>query len=247
MSQRYALVTGGTRGIGRAISLRLARDGYHVLALYGRNRETADALTAEAQREGLTIETLRGDLTKAETLEVLVNEIRAKAPSIDVLIHSAASGVHRPASELSLKHMRWTFEINVFAIHALLTALLDRIPRGGRVIGVTSAGGTRTIPFYAAVGASKGALEALFRHYAAEFAPRGINVNLICPGLVPTDAVDAFPDRDDRLRRVLEWTPTGRLTTPENVADTAAFLCSPAADQIVGQTFVIDGGKTLSS
>jgi enoyl-[acyl-carrier protein] reductase III len=162
-------------------------------------------------------------------------------------VHSAASGVHRSAAELSVKHLSWTFEINVYAIHHLLQSLLERVPEGGRIIGITSSGGTRVIPYYSAVGASKGALESLFRHYASELAPRKIAVNLVCPGLVLTDAVEAFPDKETRLDKTIQATPTGRLTTPEDVAGLVSFLCSPAAAQIIGQTLVIDGGKTLSS
>ncbi len=244
---RTAIVTGGTRGIGRAVSLQLAREGARVLALYGRNREAAEALEAEARAAGLTIETLRGDLTHPEKFAALVEEIRAKAERIDVLVHCAASGVHRKAAELSAKHVRWTLDINVVAIHELLTALIERMPSGGRIVGITSSGGTRVIPFYSAVGASKGALESLFRHYASELGPRGIAVNLVCPGLVLTDAVDAFPDREARVAKTLEATPSGRLTTPADVAQVVSFLCGPAAAQIIGQTLVVDGGKTLSS
>ena len=115
------------------------------------------------------------------------------------------------------------------------------------MIGVTSSGGTRVIPYYAAVGSSKGAMESLFRHYAFEWAPRDIAVNCVCPGLVLTDAVEAFPDKESRSQRALESTPTGKLTIPEDVAQLVGFLCSPFASQIVGQTIVIDGGKTLLS
>ena len=103
------------------------------------------------------------------------------------------------------------------------------------------------IPYYAAVGSSKGALEALFRHYAYELAPRGIAVNLVCPGLVLTDAIDAFPDREARIEKAVAATPSGALVVPEDVAETIAFLCEPQASQIIGQTIVIDGGKTLLS
>jgi enoyl-[acyl-carrier protein] reductase III len=118
---------------------------------------------------------------------------------------------------------------------------------GDRIVGITSSGGVRVVPYYAAVGSSKGALESLLRHYASELAPNGISVNMVCPGTVLTDAVDAFPDRDARIKKSIDATPSGRLTTPEEVADVVKFLCGPAAAQIIGQTIVIDGGKTLSS
>lgn len=246
-TQKVAVITGGTRGIGRAISLQFARQGYRVFSLYGRDRTSAQETEEAAKKENLTIETIRGDLTQPEKFKALVDEIRGKVSQVDCIVHCAASGVHRNAKDLTLKHMTWTFDINVFAIHQLIQALLDIIPRGGRIIGITSSGSTRVIPYYAAVGSSKGALESLFRHYAFELAPQGIAVNCICPGLVLTDAVDAFPDKDTRLQKTIDATPSGRLTTPEDVAEIALFLASPIAAQIVGQTLVVDGGKTLSS
>lgn len=247
MKIKNAIVTGGTRGIGRAVSLQLAQMGYQVFAMYGRNREAAEELVKFATSQNLKIETLRGDLTHSEKFENLLNEINSKTNQVDVIVHCAASGVHRPAMDLSKKHLNWTLDINVFAIHTLIQGLVEKMPSGSRIIAVTSSGGTRVIPFYAAVGASKGALESLFRHYASELAPKGIAVNCVCPGLVLTDAVDAFPDRESRVQKTLDSTPSGRLTTPEDVANVIAFLCTPAASQIIGQTLVIDGGKTLSS
>jgi len=244
---KTAIVTGGTRGIGQAISLELARKGYQVIALYGRNRAAADKLSDLAKAENLNIECLRGDLTHPEKFKALVDEIKSKITGLNVLVHCAASGVHKKAEELTVKHLNWTFDINVLSIHQLIQSFLPMIPQGGRIIAVTSSGGTRVIPYYAAVGASKGALESLFRHYAAELAPKGIAVNLVCPGLVLTDAVEAFPDKDVRLQRTTDATPSGQLTKPEDVAQLVLFLASPSASQIVGQTIVIDGGKTLSS
>lgn len=246
--QKIAVVTGGTRGIGRAITLKLARSGYKVLALYGHNRRAAEEVETIAKTENLNVLCLRGDLTKDVSFEQVVQAIQSEAAQIDCLVHSAASGVHRPAMDLSLKHMRYTFEINVFSIHNLVTQLYQRMPRGSRIIGVTSSGGVRVIPYYAAIGSSKGALESLFRHYARELAPSGIAVNLVCPGLVMTEAVDAFVDKDNRIESCLQATPTGHITSVEEVADVAYFLAtSAAAAQIQGQTFVIDGGKTLMS
>jgi enoyl-[acyl-carrier protein] reductase III len=252
LAGKIAVVTGGTRGIGRAVSIQLAREGARVLALFARDKAAAQDLMTAAQNEGLDIQTVRGDLTHDVKFAEVVTQIESLAassngPQIDILVHCAASGVHRNAMELTLKHMNWTFDVNVFAIHRLIQALIDKMPRGSRIIGLTSSGGTRVIPYYAAVGASKGALESLFRHYAYELAPRGIAVNSVCPGLVLTDAIDAFPDTEQRTQKALQTTPTGRLTTPEDVAHVVQFLCHELSAQIVGQTLVIDGGKTLLS
>lgn len=245
--EKVAVITGGTRGIGRAVSLQLAGQGYRVFALYSRDRDAAATLEQLAKQKNLHIECLRGDLTHPEKFKILMSELLSKINCVDVLVHSAASGVHRKAMELSLKHMSWTFDINVFAIHQLIRGLIDLIPSGGRIVGITSSGGVRAIPYYAAVGASKGALESLFRHYAFELASKGISVNCVCPGLVLTDAVEVFPDKETRLDKTIEGTPSGRLTTCEDVAQVVSFLCSPGAAQIIGQTLVVDGGKTLSS
>ncbi len=242
---KVAVVTGGTRGIGRAVSLALAGAGMRVLAPYARNRRAAEALEDEARERALTIVTLRGDLSKDEAFRRTVAAIRERAEAVDVLVHAAATGVHRPAEKLTPRHLRFTMETNVTAIHALIRELLPRIPEGGRIIGLTSAGGVRALPTYAAVGASKGALEALFRHWAAELAPRGIAVNLVSPGTVRTEALDAMPDTEKRIVIAEACTPTGRLTTPEEVAEVVLFLCGDAAAQIVGQTIVVDGGRSV--
>lgn len=246
-NQKCAVITGGTRGIGRSVSLKLAREGAKVLALYGRDSKSAAELENIAKEESLDILCVKGDLCNDEKFQAVVAAIKEKTTHVDFLVHCAASGVHRNAMELSLKHLRWTFEINVFAIHNLLQNLVEMMPKGSRVIGITSSGGTRVIPFYAAVGSSKGALESLFRHYAYELAPKGIAVNLVCPGLVLTDAIDAFPDREARVEKAVAATPSGALVVPEDVAETVSFLCEPQTSQIVGQTIVIDGGKTLLS
>ena len=242
---KIAVVTGGTRGIGKAIALKLAESGAKVFALYARDRKSAEALEAEAKSRELDIVTLRGDLTDEECFRTSMDAIKAAAPQIDIIVHAAASGVHKNVMELSEKHMRWTFDINFFAVHKLVLELVPLMPKGGRLIGVTSPGGVRTIPHYAAIGSSKGALESLFRHYAVDFAKRGISVNIVCPGMVMTDAAKAFPDLEKRLNTTLEATPSGELTTPAEVAELALFLTSPAAKNIVGQTIIMDGGKTL--
>jgi enoyl-[acyl-carrier protein] reductase III len=244
---KTALVSGGTRGIGKSVSLQLAREGYHVFALYGRNREAAEGISRQAESEGIKVTTVRGDLTHPEKFQILVEEVRSKTKRIDCIVHCAASGVHRSATELSAKHISWTMDINVISLHRIIQSFVDLIPDGGRIIGITSSGGTRVIPYYAAVGASKGALESLLRHYAAELAPKGIAVNCVCPGLVMTEAVEAFPDKEARVEKTISATPSGKLTTPEDVANVVSFLCSTRASQIIGQTITIDGGKTLSS
>lgn len=245
LENKIAVVTGGTRGIGKAVSLSLAESGAHVYALYARSRKGAETLEEEASGKGLKVTTIRGDLSHEESFNQSVRMLHESCDHVDVLVHSAASGVHKKAMDLSERHLKWTFEINFFAVHKLTTELKGKMGRGSRVIGITSPGGTRVIPKYAAVASTKGAMEALFRHYAHELAPEGITVNLICPGLVMTEAAKALPELEQMLNMTLDYTPSGQLTTPEQVAELVRFLTTDAAGQIVGQNIVIDGGKGL--
>jgi enoyl-[acyl-carrier protein] reductase III len=243
---RVAVVTGGTRGIGRAITLALARSGRSVHALYARNREAAAELAAQAAKENLEVDCLRANITDDEDVTRALEKIASRSPRVEVLVHSAAAGVHRDIANLTLKHLKWTLDVNVVAFHQVVRGLLPFIPAGGRILGITSQGASRVAPYYAAIGTSKGALDALFRYYAQELAPKGIAANLVCPGMVLTGALDSFPDRERRIERAVAHTPTGRLTTPDDVAGLVLFLCSEAASQIVGQTIVVDGGRALT-
>ena len=243
LKEKNIVVTGGTRGIGKAISIRLASEGAKVFSIYARNTKAAEELKAYSKEKSLDIRTLRGDLSKESKMEELIKEIDCEY--IDGLIHSAASGVHRKAMELTDKHMRWTFDINFFAVHNLTKKLYAKMRKGTRIIGITSFGAKGVIDYYTAVGASKGALESLFRHYAKELAPEGIYVNLVCPGMILTDASQAFPNREERIEKTLKETPSTRMTTVEEVADLVSYLLSDGSKNIIGQSIVLDGGKSL--
>lgn len=248
LNKKTAIVTGGTRGIGRAISLKLGSIGYRVIALYARNREAAESIENEAKSLNIELATFRGDLTKEDCFNEIVDYIKTNTKEIDVLIHSAASGVHKSPFETTEKHLKWTYDINVFSFHKLLQTLLPRIAREGSIIGITSLGSQAPLLNYSAVGSSKAAMESLFRYYAKQLAMNQIAVNLVCPGTVQTESLKAFPDSESRASKCKESTPTGHLTTPEEVADLVAFLCaSEAGRQIIGQTIVIDGGRSLFS
>jgi enoyl-[acyl-carrier protein] reductase III len=239
-----ALVTGGTRGIGRAVALQLARAGAQVVANYARNDAAAEAVRAEAEKEHLTLEVLRADLTLPKGLTA-VRERMLAAPGPVALVHCAGTGVHRPFTELTVRHWDWTLGLNVRVFFELVGQLMPVLRAGSSVVAVSSAGAVRAVPAYSAVGASKGALEALARHLAVELAPRGVRVNILSPGSVVTEAWDVFPDRDARLADAVRRSPLGRTVTLEEVAQAAHFLCSAAAGGIVGQTLVVDGGSRI--
>lgn len=237
------LVTGGTRGIGRAIALQFARAGAQVIANYARNDEAAQSLLAAA--EGLPLEVLRADLTLPKGLEAVQQRLAACGDALPSIVHCAATGVHRPFAELTARHLDFTLALNTRAFFELVRTLLPTLRAGSAVVAVSSAGAQRAVPAYTTVGTSKGALEALARHLAVELAPQGIRVNILSPGSVMTDAWEAFPDKEQRLADALRRSPRGRLVAPEEVALAAQFLCSPASSGLVGHTLVVDGGTRI--
>ena len=245
LRDRRMVVTGGTRGVGGAISLQLARAGARVLANYVRDVAAAEALQAAATKEGLSLELVRADLTTEKGVTRLVEAVAERFPTLNGFVHSAATGVHRAYSELTLRHFDWTFSLNVRAFFELTHRLLDRFEPGSSILAVSSEGAVRAIPYYTLVGSSKGALESMVRHLAAELGPRGIRVNAIAPGTVLTDAWNVLPDREQRLAEASRRSPSGRLVTLDEVASAAQFLCSDAAGGVNGHTLVVDGGTRI--
>jgi enoyl-[acyl-carrier protein] reductase III len=239
------LVTGGTRGIGRAVSLRFARAGASVLANYIRNQKAADELQAMADAEGLPIRLCRADVASPQGLAQIEKFIEDGGEPLTGLVYCAATGVHRPLSELTARHFDWTFSLNVRAFFELTKALLSRFSERSSVLAVSSMGAQRALPYYSLVGSSKGALEALARHLAVELAPRGIRVNILVPGTVATEVWKALPQGEERLAAAINRTPTRRLVTPEEVAWAAQFLCSEAASGIIGHALIVDGGAGI--
>lgn len=242
LTGKRVLVTGGTRGIGHAITLRFARAGASVLANYIRDHDSAEKLKQRAEQERLAIEICRADLTAEKGMECLLAALDEFGQHLDCLVHCAATGVHRPLDELTLRHFDWTMALNIRAFFDLVRRLLPKFIEGGSILAISSEGAVRALPQYALVGTSKGALEALVRHLAAELGPRGIRVNALAPGAVATDAWKVLPHAEERLAEMIRRTPLGRLVDFEEVASAAQFLCSDAASGIIGQTLVVDGG-----
>ncbi len=242
---KNVLVTGGTRGIGRAISLQFARAGAAVIANYVRGQQAAESLFAQAEEEQLRLTLCRADLTIDKGLDAIEQSITGLDGGLHALVHCAATGVHKSFDELTVRHLDWTVALNVRAFFALVKRLLPRFASEASIVAVSSQGALRVVPAYSLVGASKGALESLARHLAVELVSRGIRVNIVSPGAVATDAWAAMPDAQARLSELAKRTPIGRLVTPEEIAQAAQFLCSDAARAIIGQTLIVDGGAGL--
>lgn len=242
---KVALITGGSRGIGRAIALRLAESGVDVVVNYVRHRRDAEETVAAVEAKGVRCLAVKANVAKQDDVIRMFDAIKERYDRLDILVSNAASGVLKPAMELTTRHWNWAMDINARALLSLTQHAVPMMDNGGRIMAVSSLGAVRAVPNYTVVGASKAALESLVRHLAVELGPKNILVNTISAGVVDTDALKKFPNRDEIIGTSLERTPLGRLTTPEDVAGLAVFLCSDLATMIHGQAIVVDGGYAI--
>jgi enoyl-[acyl-carrier protein] reductase III len=235
------LVTGGSRGIGRAIAERLVADGSARVALgYMRNDAAAEEAAEALRAKGAEVTLVRGNVAS----ERVVAEFAAAGPYAAV-VHNAATGVIRPALETEDKHWDWTLGANARALLSLARACAPEMASGSSIVGVSSLGSTRVLDNYVLVGTSKAALESVVRYLAVELGPRGIRVNAVSAGVVETGALEYFPNRKEMLRAARERTPAGRMVEPTDVAAAVSFLCSDDADMVRGHTLIVDGGFSL--
>jgi enoyl-[acyl-carrier protein] reductase III len=234
------LVSGGTRGIGKAVALRFASLGARRIALgYMRGDRAAEETASELTGLGVEVVLVRGNVASTRVADEV-----GSLGAFDVFVHAAATGVIRPALETEDKHWDWTLSANARGFLSFTRAASPSMPSGSSIVAISSLGSTRVLEDYALVGASKAALEALVRYLAVELAPRGISVNAVSAGVVETGALEYFP-RKEAMLELGKRNPVGRLVTPEDVAACVTFLCSPDAAMIRGQTLVIDGGGGL--
>ena len=235
------LVTGGSRGIGKAIALKLAREGAARVAIgYLRSDRAAEDTAAELQKLGAETVLVRGNISSQRVLDQV-----AELGPLAALVHNAATGVARPALETDTRHWDWTLNANARALLQLARVAAPTMAPGSSIVAISSLGSSRVLKNYTLVGTSKAALEALVRYLAVELAPSGIRVNAVSGGLVETGALEHFPNREEMLRMGRERTPAGRMVKPEDIAGVVAFLLSPEAEMIRGQTIIVDGGFSL--
>lgn len=252
LSGKTALITGGSGEIGRAIAVALAESGADILFTFFSNHDGAAETEAAVGATGRTAHKIRAHFGKDKSLDDVLAAAREKLGHVDIFVHNAASGVLRPAVEISRRHYDWTHQINARAFFFLTTGLIRAeedtpalMGQGGRILALSSLGATRAIPQYAAVGTSKAALESAVRHLALELGPLGITANVVAPGVIDTWSLKQFPNRDQLLEIATLRTPTGRLADAADVAHTVRFLCTPGAAMIHGQTINIDGGYSI--
>ena len=253
LSGRAALVTGGSRGIGRATALRLAEAGCDVAINYltsaGPAREVADAVRALGRRAV----TVKADVSEGEDVAAMVEHVGAEFGRLDVAISNAAGGGFRPLRGSETRHFDVAMHTNALALVHLVNAALPLLTAAradgsnGKVVAISSHGSGHALPNYGLIGASKAALESLVRHWAHEVGRGGVNVNAVLAGLVATDSTRGLPGGGEAFAEVASrMCVPAEAVTPDDVADAVLFLCSRRADLVQGHTLVVDGGATLA-
>jgi enoyl-[acyl-carrier protein] reductase III len=244
--EKKALITGGSRGIGRAITLRLASEGADCAINFVKDEEAASETASMVERAGGRAFTFKADISEPKEIKELFKAVGEEFGNLDLFVSNAVSGVLGPAVRIGRFGWDRALDTNARAFLLGVQQAVRLFPEsGGKIVAVSSIGSFTCLPDYAAVGASKAALETLVKYFARELAPRGINVNAVSGGPVETSALDYFPAKEEAIENWKKRTPVSRIAKPEEIASVAAFLLSDDASWIQGQTIVADGGLTL--
>jgi len=256
---RVALITGSSRGIGRALAVKLAGEGASVVINFKRNADLADEAVAAVEEAGGRAIAVQADMEDPAEIERLFAACAEEYGRLDYYVGNAAAAAFKSIEELKLHHMDRTYAMNVRAFVLGAQHAVPLMRDGGRIVVLSSYGSIRAYPTYAALGAAKAALEAYVRYMAVEFGPRGIHVNCVSPGPVETDlwlgdkgvaatvggaaGIDPAAVREQTAAGIA----TRRFSTPQEVATLVALLASPRTANVTGANYVIDGGlvKTM--
>ncbi|ASV32773.1 enoyl-ACP reductase FabI [Maribacter cobaltidurans] len=258
MDTNWAIILGGSNGLGLATAKKLARHGYHILVVHRDRRTHMDAIEKEfneIRAQGVSFKAFNADALNSEKRGNLLNEIKEFLPSehkIKVLVHSIAKGNLKPMysngqTVLTNQDIGITFEAMALSLYDWVKELVDMnlFSEDARVISFTSEGNAKVLPGYGAVSVAKVALEALTRNIALEFAPMGIKANCIQAGVTETRSLAMIPGYEKIIKNALKRNPQGRLTTPEDVANAVFLLVRDEAKWITGTVIKVDGGESL--
>ena len=245
---KVALVTGASRGIGRAIAVRLGQLGANVAVNFLSSRDGAEETVRLVQQQGVESLAIRADVSVADDLRAAVNYVVERFGRLDIIVSNAAAGGFRPLMEVKPVNLDGVIRNNAAPLLWLAQAAEPHLGRSGSIkfISISSHGSIRGFGNYGAIGASKAALESLTRHLAFELGPRGFHFNVVLAGMVETEAIRSMPDRDTVLSAARDLMLVKRQNLmPEDVAHVVAFLAGPESDMIQGQTIVVDGGVSI--
>lgn len=246
LNDKVALVTGASRGIGRACALRLAEAGADVIINYLTSQAAAREVANEIQQMGRRAALVKADVAEAEDIESMMAYVNEQFGQLDIMVSNVATGAFRPLLTANVQQFNSVMGTNVMALLHLMRCALPMLQKSqgrAKVVAISSHGSDQALPHYGLIGASKAALEAMTRHLALE-VQQDVNLNVVLAGLVETDSTRQL-GHEVFQRNLSNMMVGGRPLTADHVADAVLFLCSPMSDLIQGQTLVVDGGSGI--
>ncbi len=249
LTGKTALVTGGSRGIGKACALRLAEAGADIVLNYVTSSAAAEEVAEVIQAMGRDVAVVKADVSEKDDCESMMQFIGEKFGKLDILVSNAATGGFRPMLAITQKNFEMTMKTNVMALIHLVQSgfrLMQKASGRAKVVAISSHGSHMALPMYGAVGGSKAALESFTRHFALELGDKNINLNIVKAGLVDTDSTRRIPYADQLFAARASRSMMGdRYLTAEDVANCVLFLSSPLSDLVQGETLTVDGGAAV--
>ena len=249
LAGKTVVITGGSRGMGQRLAIRLGPEAANVVVNYRRDADAATSTVKQVEAAGGKAVAIQADVAQTEDVERLIAASVDAFGGIDVVVANAAASAFKPLSDIRAHHVQKTMSLTVTGFLDLARAATPHLGSGGRIVAVSGWDSFRALPLHGLLGAAKAAMETLVKYLAVELGPQGITAVGICPGPIDTDSFRFYAGEhwEEYERNWLALTPSGVYPTPDDVAEVMAFLCSPRSASINGQTIVLDGGLSLAT